>query len=54
MEQKRVTWLLAIVGSYAGSYLPLLWGAEGFSFSALVTSALGAILGIWIAFKITR
>lgn len=54
MDQKRTTWLLAIVGSYAGSYIPYLWGAGGFSFASLLTSTIGAILGIWLAFRLTR
>jgi len=54
MNQKRLTWLLTILGSYTGSYLPALWGAAGFTFSSLVCGALGAIIGIWLAFKLSQ
>jgi uncharacterized membrane protein YeaQ/YmgE (transglycosylase-associated protein family) len=54
MDKKRITWLLATIGSYAGSYIPLLWGVSGFTISSLIFGALGAVFGIWIAFTITR
>lgn len=54
MNHNRLTWLLAILGSYGGSYLPALWGSAGFTFSSLVCGALGALVGIWLAFKLTR
>jgi len=43
-----------LVGSTIGSYIPLLWGAGVFSFSSIILGAVGAIAGIWIAFKLTH
>jgi len=43
-----------IIGSFAGGYLPGLLGAGGFSLASLLGSAAGGILGIWIAFQLTR
>jgi len=43
-----------IIGSFAGGYLPGLLGADGFSLASLVGSGAGGILGIWIAFRLTR
>lgn len=54
MQTNRITWLLAAIGSYAGSYIPQLWGAGIFSFSGLIFGAFGAIIGIWIGFKLTH
>lgn len=54
MESKKIIWLLMSVGGFLGGYIPLLWGAAYFSFSSIIFSALGAILGIWVAFKLTR
>jgi hypothetical protein len=43
-----------IVGSLAGGYVPVLWGGSVFSISSLLFSALGALAGIWVGFKIAR
>lgn len=53
MNSKRLTWLFLGVGATSGSYLPLLWGGSYFSFSSIFCSAVGALLGIWVSFKIT-
>jgi uncharacterized membrane protein YeaQ/YmgE (transglycosylase-associated protein family) len=42
------------IGGMIGGYVPALWGAEYFSFSSIIFNALGAILGIWIGFKLTH
>ncbi len=48
---KRTIWLGLFVGSTIGGYVPLLWGADLFSFSSIFFSAAGALLGIWVAFR---
>jgi len=47
-------YLLMMVGGAIGGYLPLLWGASTFSFSSILLSSIGAIFGIWLAFKISH
>jgi predicted MFS family arabinose efflux permease len=54
MESKRLIYLGILLGGAAGGYLPTLWGAEYFSFQTIIGNAVGAILGIWIAFKLTH
>jgi hypothetical protein len=54
MESKRIIWLCTGVGGFIGGYIPLLWGAGLFSFSALFFNAIGAIVGIWIGFRLTH
>ncbi len=54
MESKSVIWIGMIVGSTAGSLIPLLWGAGMLSFSSIILSAAGAIVGIWLGFKMTH
>lgn len=54
MESKKIMWILMSLGGFLGGYIPLLWGSAGFTFSTILFNALGAILGIWVAFKITR
>jgi len=41
-----------IVGSIAGGYIPVLFGAGFFSLSSIITSAIGGLLGIYIGYKI--
>lgn len=52
MESKRIIWLFAILGGWIGGYIPLLWGVEHFSFSIILFHTVGAIIGIWIGFKL--
>jgi hypothetical protein len=54
MNSKRLTMFCALAGSWLGGYIPLLWGAGYFSLSSIMCNAAGAIVGIWIAFKLTR
>ena len=35
-------------GSALGGYLPALWGGDLLSFSSLILSGVGGILGIWL------
>jgi len=48
---KKFVMLGMIIGSVIGSYIPTLFGADIFSFYSIIFSALGAFLGIWVAFK---
>jgi uncharacterized membrane protein YeaQ/YmgE (transglycosylase-associated protein family) len=51
---KPSIWIGMTIGSSIGSFIPSLWGAGIFSFSSLFLGALGAMLGIYVAFKMTR
>jgi hypothetical protein len=54
MESKRIIWMMAAIGGWLGGYIPLLWGEPSFSMSGIIFNALGALLGIWIGFKLTH
>jgi uncharacterized membrane protein YeaQ/YmgE (transglycosylase-associated protein family) len=54
MNMKPAIWIGMTVGSSVGSFIPSLWGAGVLSFSSLIFGALGAMLGIYVAFKMTR
>lgn len=47
-------WIMAALGGWLGGYIPLLWGGSSFSILGLIFNAAGAILGIWVGFKMTR
>lgn len=53
MSQKTSVMLGMTVGSIAGGYIPLLWGAGMLSYTSVIFSALGGIAGIYISFKMT-
>lgn len=54
MDDKTLRWIFVLIGSTAGSAIPLLWGASELSFSSILLGGAGAIAGIWLAFKMTR
>jgi uncharacterized membrane protein YeaQ/YmgE (transglycosylase-associated protein family) len=52
--EKKTIYLGAIIGAIVGGYVPALWGASLFSFSSIIGSTIGGILGIWLTFKFLR
>lgn len=53
MSRKKIIMLGMLVGSLAGGYAVTLFGASGFGFASLFGSTVGAVLGIWVAFRMT-
>ena len=54
MNSKKTIWLGTIIGGGIGGYVPVLWGANYFSFATILFNGIGAIIGIWIMFKLTH
>lgn len=54
MSSKKMTMLGMVVGSIAGGYVPTLFGADGISFTSLICSAVGAVLGIVLFYRLSR
>jgi hypothetical protein len=52
MSQKALITLFLSVGSIAGGYVPVLFGAGPLSYWTIFTSAIGGILGIWAGYKL--
>jgi uncharacterized membrane protein YeaQ/YmgE (transglycosylase-associated protein family) len=48
-----MTMLGMVVGSVAGGYIPSLFGSVDLMIS-LLGSTIGGIVGIWIAFKLSK
>lgn len=42
------------LGSILGGYIPTLWGAGMFSFSSVILTAVGGMIGIWLGFKFSN
>jgi uncharacterized membrane protein YeaQ/YmgE (transglycosylase-associated protein family) len=51
MSPRTQTYIAMFVGSTIGGMIPMLWGAGAFSFSSIIFSTIGAIIGVYIAFK---
>lgn len=49
---KTIIIIFMAVGSYAGSYLPVLWGGSVLSVSSILLGAAGGFAGIWLGYKI--
>jgi hypothetical protein len=43
-----------VVGSVAGSCIPLIWGDSALSMSSLFFGVLGGFIGIWAGYKIAK
>jgi uncharacterized membrane protein YoaK (UPF0700 family) len=54
MDSKKLIWLGLVVGSAVGGYLPLIWGGSAFSFSSIILSAIGGIVGIFAGYKLSN
>ena len=50
---RSVTGLCIGLGSLVGGFVPVLWGDSGFSLAAVVTTALGGIVGLWLGVRLS-
>ena len=51
---RKLIWLGMLVGSTLGGFVPLLWGDSALSLAAVLWSAIGAFLGIWLGYKLSN
>ena len=51
MSTKPLIWIGMFVGGTIGGFIPMLWGGSGFSFSGIIFNAIGAVVGIYLAFR---
>jgi hypothetical protein len=54
MSLKVLVWIGVIVGSTIGGYIPVFFGSSLFSLASLVGNTIGALLGIYIAYKLSK
>lgn len=52
MPAKTFVYIGAFVGSIIGGFIPTLWGAGFLSFSSIIFSGIGGIIGIFVTLKI--
>lgn len=54
MSTKSFYYLVVLIGSTIGGFIPTLWGAGWFSFSSVLFSGLGGIVGIVIVYQMNN
>jgi hypothetical protein len=54
MPTKFIIFVAMTVGSLIGGYLPVLFGADIISYSSVLFSGVGGILGVIIGYKISQ
>jgi predicted MFS family arabinose efflux permease len=52
MPSKLRIWLGILIGSTIGGLVPSLWGDGFLSYSSVILSGIGALVGMWIVFKL--
>jgi hypothetical protein len=45
--------LCAMFGTFAGGYVPSLWGGSSFSLSSVLFAAVGGIAGVWLGVRLS-
>jgi uncharacterized membrane protein YeaQ/YmgE (transglycosylase-associated protein family) len=53
MQSKSLIWIGVFIGSTIGSSIPGLWGDDMFSYSSVLLGGIGALVGLWIGFKMS-
>lgn len=53
MNSKFLILLGMTIGSVVGGYLPTFFGIDAISYTSVVTSSIGAIIGIIIGYKLS-
>jgi len=53
MSPRLLVFLGMTIGSMAGGYIPVFFGADLISYSSVFFSAVGAIIGVWIGYKLS-
>ena len=54
MNSKKLIWLGMFVGSTIAGFIPRLWGAGMLSVSGFLCSGAGALLGIWVGYRVAN
>ncbi len=50
----KLIWLLMFIGSTAGSFIPELWGDSALSIASVLCGGVGAILGVWLGYRLSQ
>jgi hypothetical protein len=53
-RMRPAIWIWIFVGSTIGGLIPALWGGDMLSYSGVLLSGVGAIVGLWLASRASR
>ena len=53
MRSSSYIWIGILIGSTVGGLIPELWGDDVLSYSSALLSGVGALVGLWIGYKIS-
>jgi hypothetical protein len=45
--------LCATFGTFAGSFVPDLWGGSGLSLASVIFGAVGGVAGVWLGVRLS-
>jgi predicted MFS family arabinose efflux permease len=51
VRSRAFIWLAIFIGSTIGGAVPELWGGEMLSYTSLLLSGIGGLIGLWIVIK---
>jgi uncharacterized membrane protein YeaQ/YmgE (transglycosylase-associated protein family) len=51
MPSRASIWVALFIGSTIGGIIPELWGAGMLSYTSLLLSGIGAMVGLWVVIK---
>ena len=54
MNSKTLIWIGVAIGGIVGGYVPVFFGADSFSMSAVIGSGVGSLIGIWVGFRLSQ
>lgn len=54
MSSKILVYISMVIGSVIGGYIPTLFGAGLFSYSSILFSGIGAIIGVYLGYKLSN
>lgn len=54
MSTKLAVGIGMMLGSIIGGYAPALFGVDLFSFTAIITSTIGSLIGIFVGYKLSN
>jgi hypothetical protein len=50
---RSVIGICATFGTFAGGYIPSIWGGSSFSVSSVLFAAAGGIAGVWVGLRLS-
>lgn len=51
MRSNSSVWIGIFIGSTIGALIPKLWGGDLLSYSSVLLSGVGGLVGLWVGFR---